>query len=131
MSCSVDIWSLGCIIFELIYKSPLFKTKQTKNYKVDNNNLFLNHCRVLGGPYEYLELTTRFINLVNLNKNNFKIAYYYDNSKVMKEYLSNFIEWDYKKRKSAKDILKIKFPKIYKKKFFFNIDNECITIKLV
>jgi len=111
LSCSVDIWSLGCIIFELIYKSPLFKINQTKNYKMDNNKLFINHCRALGEPHSYLKLTSRFIKLVNLNKYNFKTEYYYNNSKELKDYLSYFIDWDYKKRKTAKEILKIKFPK--------------------
>jgi serine/threonine protein kinase len=40
---SIDIWSLGCIAYELYWKKPLFK-------KNDNLNLFIEQNLILGHP---------------------------------------------------------------------------------
>lgn len=40
---SLDMWSLGCIVYELYFKEPLFM-------KLDANDLFIEHNKILGPP---------------------------------------------------------------------------------
>ena len=49
VNCSIDMWSLGCILYEIITCKPLFKVRNT-------NDLVLFHAELLGVPrYKYIE----------------------------------------------------------------------------
>ena len=53
----MDLWSLGCVLYELYYEEPLFKCNTNdNNLDKSNENLFLIQVPLLGlPPYSYFE----------------------------------------------------------------------------
>jgi serine/threonine protein kinase len=83
---NIDIWSLGCIIYEMIRGYPLFKAK---NYQ----DLFLYHTNLLGIPDSKIIKESQYGNkyIVKDNKN-YKLLKNYDSKKIIFDPGTRFIE---------------------------------------
>ena len=114
----IDIWSIGCIFFELFTLKILFKG--------ENDTLqFFDYINLLGNPdegfYEHSNLPDNIIkDLKNLNSFKSKDLFYYLNEKkkydeniikLAADLISKMICWDPKKRISAIDCLNHDFFK--------------------
>jgi len=83
---SIDIWSLGCIIYEMIRGYPLFKAR---NYQ----DLFLYHVHVLGIPDKKLINNSKYGEKYFIkNKNTYKLKKINDSKNLFYEPKTREIE---------------------------------------
>lgn len=118
---NTDIWSLACIIFEMMTNTFLFKPKQTELYDKNDDHLALMietlgpvpHHLLSQGMYssKYFDKDASLKRIKNIKE--YKIGtilmneFKYDpkTAKETEEFLVQMLEYDPNKRKSAKELL--------------------------
>lgn len=113
IGCFIDIWSLGCIIYEIIFKIPLFSGRNEKDM------IFLI-SEVLGIP-SFLDIylkTKRFE--YNYNYNIISCSYSYNNNNDLNK------KYKLPNKDGFNELLKYNF----KKYFSLNFKNKCIITLL-
>ena len=118
---TIDIWALGCIIFELATGDSLFKVKRDANFSLNENHI-LKFIEILGyipkklimqmkQPKIYFDMLEKFNKFKSIKKTsiknllienyNFKI----DEAQALHDFLSKMFEYFPEKRPSAKNML--------------------------
>ena len=99
----LDIWSMGCILYELITLKPLFNAKSNDNNNIQNMNLLKVHSNVLGNPSN--EIIQQFNNFIKITHNDNIII-----NENINRYLRYYLSWKPEDRLSAKELLLIDLP---------------------
>ena len=118
---TIDIWALGCIIFELATGDSLFKAKRESNFSLNENHI-LKFIEILGyipkklimrmkQPKIYFDMLEKFnkfkiikktsIKNLLIEKYNFKI----EEAQALHDFLLKMFEYFPEKRPSAKNML--------------------------
>lgn len=115
----VDIWSIGCVVLELLTNEIFFNPKKDKEYIRDFYHL-LDIQKYCGKLPEYMINKSPDKRLFFSKKNKFKMEIDYSSLKdylikkdlysdELLEFLNHTLNIDYKKRLSAHDCLKLKW----------------------
>ena len=141
---SIDIWALGCIIFELATGDSLFKVKRDANFSLNENHI-LKFIEILGyipkklimkmkQPKIYFDMLEKFnqfktikkTNIKNLliEKYNFKI----NEAQALHDFLSKMFEYFPEKRPSAKNLLAHPWLNMPSNFDYFNTDENVNNI---
>lgn len=117
---AVDLWSLGCIIFELITLHPLFPGRSKKKEQSEECSQLINIMEVLGSPNidfyndikektsdknidAILELCTLEIEPVDLR--NILTSYLEEDEYDLIDIVQGLLKWNPRERTPARDVL--------------------------
>lgn len=118
---AVDLWSLGCIIFEMITLQPLFPGRSKKKEQSEECSQLINIMEVLGSPnidfYNDIKEKTSDKNtdailelckleIESINIRNILTCYLQKDEYELIDIIEGLLKWNPCERTSAKDVLK-------------------------
>lgn len=97
---SIDIWSIGCVLLEIINKKPYFRSE-------NENDQLISYFKVLGTPNTKIDSFPYFkpVSLSTIISINYDISILNDNINILK----NMLVLDFNNRLSAIEILQLPY----------------------
>jgi dual specificity tyrosine-phosphorylation-regulated kinase 2/3/4 len=100
---AIDMWSLGCVVAEMLLGEPLFKGK-------NEQELIKSMVKILGNPPEALVAKAKAKNLLVNCKDGSKLSFYFAKFGTgVIEFLQGCFKWNPNERMTAKEGIKAKW----------------------